>query len=89
MTVPTATSFVHPSPLSDPGEGERGRPLVSIFARGEALIFLEAHGGHVADPMIEANLTMPQSLASRSGVRKSVSRAEETLRFLAGFCQVV
>ncbi len=53
MTVPTATSFVNPLPCDGDGEGWRGRPLISTFDRGEALIFLEAHGGQVANPLIE------------------------------------
>ncbi len=39
-----------------------GRPLVSTFAGSESLIFLGAHGGQVADPMIEAKLRPPEWL---------------------------
>src|SRR5690348_971266 len=62
MTAPTATSFVHLSPCDD-GEGWRGRPLISTFAEGESLMFLGAHGGQVADPLIEArNLVKRHSI---------------------------
>jgi hypothetical protein len=54
MTVPTATSFVNPLPGYAHGEGWQGRPLVSTSIGDDVLNSLGAHGGEVADPMIEA-----------------------------------
>src|SRR6267378_3811993 len=63
MTVPTATSFVNPSPFHDPGSGWRGRPLVSTFTGEESLIFLGAYRCQVADPLIEAVPALLATLA--------------------------
>jgi hypothetical protein len=60
MTVPTATSFVNPSPWNKHGSGWRGRPLVSTSTGIEPLNFLGSAGGQVADPMIEADLALAQ-----------------------------
>ena len=46
--------LVHPLPWYDHGSGWRGRLHISTLTGVETLIFLEAHLGQVADPMIEA-----------------------------------
>src|SRR4030095_13901777 len=56
MTIPTATSFVNPSPFRDPGSGGRGRPLISTSPGAEPFIFLESQERQVADPLNDAGV---------------------------------
>src|SRR5215471_2480382 len=79
MTVPTATSFVNPSPFGD-GSGWRGRALVSTFVVGTSLMFLGVHGGQVADPLIEAEKLLIKMLGIALRIRSFYNNTYYTKR---------
>jgi hypothetical protein len=50
---------------------------------GESLIFLGAHEGHVADPMIEAGLTLQRHLQNMLFYHKGLRVRKKPLPFVA------